>query len=43
MDNKTTKKSTKITKIKVQPRPNPKAERSEGAWNDLDSHLLDWD
>ena len=43
MDNKTTKKSTKITKIKVQPKPKLADERSEEAWRDLDSHLLDWD
>ena len=40
MDNK---KSTKITKIKVQPKTNPAGERSKEAWNDIDSQLLDWD
>ena len=43
MDNKPTKKSTHITKIKVQPKPNPVDERSKEAWNNLDSQLLDWD
>ena len=40
MDNKPVK-TTK--KIKVQPKPKPADERSEGAWDDLDSQLLDWD
>ena len=43
MDTKPTRKSTKITKIKVQPKPNPADERSKEAWNDLNSQLLDWD
>ncbi len=41
MDNKPKVKTTK--KIKVQPKPKPADERSEEAWRDLDSHLLDWD
>ena len=43
MDTKPTKKSTKITKIKVQPKPTLADERSKEAWNDVDSQLLDWD
>ena len=41
MDNKPKVKTTK--KIKVLPKPKPADERSEEAWQDLDSHLLDWD
>ena len=41
MDNKPKVKTTK--KIKVQPKPKPADERSEEAWKDLDSQLLDWD
>ena len=41
MDNKPKVKTTK--KIKVQPKPKPADERSEEAWGDLDSQLLDWD
>ena len=43
MDTKTTKKTTKITKIKVKPKPTLADERSNEAWNDVDSQLLDWD
>ena len=42
MDNKTTKKITKI-KVKPMPKPKPADERNEEAWGDLDSQLLDWD
>ena len=41
MDIKPKVKTTK--KIKVQPKPKPADERSEGAWGDLDSQLLDWE
>ena len=41
MDNKTKVKTTK--KIKVQPKPKSADERSEEAWGDLDSQLIDWD
>ena len=41
MDNKPKVKTTK--KIKVQPKPKLADERSEEAWKDLDSQLLDWD
>ena len=43
MDTKTTKKTSKITKIKVKPKPTLADERSKEAWNDVDSQLLDWD
>ena len=40
MDNKPVKTIKRIT---VQPKTKPADERSKGAWNDLDSQLMDWD